>query len=76
MVLIKKKPNRKSRYERFTTKPDNSISDDIYNESLDELYEAEVRAFETPEMVCQIFKNALNDVEQGNFRDDLPDIDF
>ena len=40
------------------------------------MYEAETRAFETPEMIYQIFKNALDDVAKGNFHDDLPDIDF
>lgn len=77
MALIRrKKLQRRNKRERLTSKSETSVSSEICNESLEELYEAETRVFETPEMIYLIFKNALDDVEHGNFHDDLPDIDW
>ena len=75
MALIRKKKLQR-RNKQLNPKPEHSVSSEVCNESQEDIYEEEIRAFETPEMMYQIFKNALDDVEHGNFNDDLPDIDW
>lgn len=68
MVLVRKK----KRYVKGFESPTNPVKHGV-RESLEDSFETDSHGNETPEMVYQIFKNALKDVHEGNFVEDIPD---